>query len=441
MDIIERPKKILTLYNIAGLLGIDISDICEVRAGHGTDTFNQVVKASCGGNPNAVPEVEGHPIPRHLCFSLIFKGSRLPPLDLVAEDQTVRDMWVDALTHLIVTIRSLGEQKDYEMFLKKAFQRADKNGNGKLSYKEVKDLIESLNVKLDKEVLDSLFIAANERKATRKEKEEALDEEEFVTFYYSLLQRPELDDVFQRYTHDSPDGRMRPEDLAEFMKREQKVELLDEECEKIIEAYEPVAKRNKSLSKEGFVHFMMFSEWQELTEKGKTSLVYQDMTQPLSHYWIASSHNTLANLLLQTRYVDKSMYVSISYRYLLGNQVTGESSVDAYINALKNGCKCVERKFRHPLQPSYPIHVMRLLNCSRLLGRRGRRADHLPRLDADLQDSLQGRAHRRDQEVRVPLLRLPADTLHREPLQHRAAGQDGAAHADHPAGHALRGPC
>ena len=33
-----------------------------------------------------------------------------------------------------------------------------------------------------------------------------------------------------------------------------------------------------------------------------------------------------------------------SCRYLVGNQVTGDSSVDAYINALKAGCRCVERK-------------------------------------------------------------------------------------------------
>ena len=37
---------------------------------------------------------------------------------------------------------------------------------------------------------------------------------------------------------------------------------------------------------------MMFSDCQDILDQSKLKLVYQNMDQPLSHYWIASSHNT-----------------------------------------------------------------------------------------------------------------------------------------------------
>jgi hypothetical protein len=52
----------------------------------------------------------------------------------------------------------------------------------------------------------------------------------------------------------------------------------------------------------------------------KKKTIYQDMSYPLSYYFMASSHNT----------------------YLEGDQLQGASSINRYISDLCKGCRCVE---------------------------------------------------------------------------------------------------
>ena len=71
----------------------------------------------------------------------------------------------------------------------------------------------------------------------------------------------------------------------------------------------------------GFARYLLSKEGEVCNPNH--SRVNQDMSQPLSHYYIASSHNT----------------------YLVGDQLMSQSSVDVYAMVLQAGCRCVESKY------------------------------------------------------------------------------------------------
>ncbi|XP_029991633.1 1-phosphatidylinositol 4,5-bisphosphate phosphodiesterase zeta-1-like [Sphaeramia orbicularis] len=109
--------------------------------------------------------------------------------------------------------------------------------------------------------------------------------------------------------------------LLSFLHKEQ-MELTANEgmVENLIDRYEieETARDNRSMTFEGFLRYME-SKHCCVFNQAHTS-VYQDMDQPLTSYFISSSHNT----------------------YLTGDQLVGKSDLDAYICALRKGCRCLE---------------------------------------------------------------------------------------------------
>ena len=80
--------------------------------------------------------------------------------------------------------------------------------------------------------------------------------------------------------------------LKNFLEVEQKQEISEDEWSEIVRSFYS-SEEKLVLSKEGFTQFLMFNDFMEVVSPDtKTRVKTEDMTSPLAHYWIASSHNT-----------------------------------------------------------------------------------------------------------------------------------------------------
>lgn len=87
----------------------EFEDVSEVRDGHTTDTFQDVIKDGPYQTVNLSPEK---------CFSIIFHGKRAgQTLDLALEDESVKDMWIQALRTMLRTLRETKQRQRYEQLV------------------------------------------------------------------------------------------------------------------------------------------------------------------------------------------------------------------------------------------------------------------------------------------------------------------------------------
>jgi len=314
------------LYLVAPtkLFRFDLADVVEVRKGFSTDTFNEVqrlMKTSSKKNKFLNPEN---------CLSIIFdhrskESESGYTLDLVCGDEETRNKWFDAFDQLLESMKEVEYQKEYELYLRERFNAADISKNGYLFLNEFTLLLKQINIEMEEEEIIKVFNEANSDK-TLVDGKHVLDETEFLKFFHKLLQRSDVSEIFEAVSHKYKGLAITPKELQDFMINEQGYSLSIEECKEIIEDYEIKDKgilskvNNLYMGWKAFLRFVMGSSLFMIEHRVKSEHVYQDMTQPLSQYFINTSHNT----------------------YLIGNQVTSESSIDGYIRALKNGCRCVE---------------------------------------------------------------------------------------------------
>lgn len=152
--------------------------------------------------------------------------------------------------------------------------------------------------------------------------------EKFYELYHKICPRNDIEELFQQITQGKADS-ISLDQFILFLNDEQRDPRLNEilyplydekRAAEIISTYEQdeTARDEKRLTKDGFIRYLMSDENAPVFLDRLD--IYMDMDQPMSHYYINSSHNT----------------------YLTGRQFGGRSSVEMYRQVLLAGCRCVE---------------------------------------------------------------------------------------------------
>ncbi|XP_026574038.1 1-phosphatidylinositol 4,5-bisphosphate phosphodiesterase delta-3 isoform X2 [Pseudonaja textilis] len=244
------------------------------------------------------------------CFTIVFRGKR-KNLDLAARTGTEAQQWVRGLTKLMARCEAMSQQEKLEHWIHGILHEADKNKDNKMSFKEIKNMLRIVNIDMNDIYAYQLF------KECDKSNNDRLEESEIEEFCTRLMKRPELEDIFHHYSGE--DCVLSAEELQEFL-HDQGEEASLQQAQHIIQTYElnEKARQHSLMMLDGFTMYLLSSAGNILNQAHAG--IYQDMSQPLCHYFISSSHNT----------------------YLTDNQIGGASSTEAYVRALMKGCRCVE---------------------------------------------------------------------------------------------------
>ncbi|XP_074831902.1 1-phosphatidylinositol 4,5-bisphosphate phosphodiesterase eta-2 isoform X1 [Carettochelys insculpta] len=171
-----------------------------------------------------------------------------------------------------------------------------------------------LNVNLPRQKVKQMF-----KEADTDDNQGTLGFDEFCAFYKMMSTRRDL--YLLMLTYSNHKDYLDADDLKRFLEIEQKMTNVTKEyCLEIINQFEPCPENKKqgALGIDGFTNYTRSPAGDIFNPEHYK--VNQDMTQPLSHYFITSSHNT----------------------YLMGDQLMSQSRVDMYAWVLQSGCRCVE---------------------------------------------------------------------------------------------------
>ena len=291
---------------------------------------------------NAQISLETYQIPLEYssrCFTVKYadqqrsKGRQQKTVYLVAETQHLYELWTSTLQALSKHRHDLmaglaGSWQD-EKTLKAHWNcemarlfadRPHSEDEESLNLQSIESLCRSLYIYCSPNMLRAQFEKADAKGTGR------LSYGEFKDFVRRLKDRKDIRDIFKKLSLDNSEG-ISLEIFLGFLRRSQgtNVDARREHWIKVFAKYARKSETQCSMPVDGQDILMTFSAFTAFLCSPANNLQCVKTTdarfdRPLNEYFISSSHNT----------------------YLLGRQVGGDSSVEAYIRALQKGCRCIE---------------------------------------------------------------------------------------------------
>ncbi|KAJ5975714.1 hypothetical protein N7481_009421 [Penicillium waksmanii] len=308
-----------------------IDDIKQIRVGADARNYRE---------EHQVPEdTESRWFTIVIADSERFKGRAIKTLHLIAPNDHILDLWVTTLEHisryrigLMAGLAASGQsegvlQAHWQREMSRLFPQGPRPGEEEcLDFGAIESVCRSLHINCSKNMLRAQFTKAD---AGRNGK---LNYSEFKDFLFRLKERKDVKEIFKSRA-DNPKAGLTQEEFLAFLRDVQK-ENVEADRDQWVALFEKFVRRSKSRipsdasldldasSPPPRMNLDTFSAFLASPSNGiyASRAPQSRFDRPLNEYFISSSHNT----------------------YLVGRQVAGASSTEAYISALQQGCRCVE---------------------------------------------------------------------------------------------------